>query len=368
MDRMWSSGASVTPPALTNASSGFATSGNPGTGTPATKPGAHMWHMVVEELIALILAGDITLDKTDVSQVLASLQSMLSGGAIANGKIVVTHSAVSHTWTVALKTLGGADASATCPIFIAFRHGTAGDGSRVMRKVTGALSMVISSGSTLGHTSGANHDVFVYAIDNAGTVELAVSKLSPGVATFGSTRLVSTTAEGGAGAADSGTVAYSTTARSNVPWVCLGRAVSNQATAGTWDAAAVQVDMAPFSSMGATQGTFTATLTGVSGSVTSTATYLVIGDMVFCHINTLSGTSNSTAATITGFPAAIWPITATQSGVHSTYQNGGVNGVAGGFNMATNGVMTLAPGPIGTAWTGSGNKIIDRQLLSWRIA
>ena len=69
--------------------------------------------------------------------------------------------------------------------------------------------------------------IYVYAIDNAGTVELAVSStlLDQG-------SLQTTTAEGGAGAADSRFVLYSTTARSNVPIRLIGRIKSSQATAG----------------------------------------------------------------------------------------------------------------------------------------
>jgi hypothetical protein len=48
------------------------------------------------------------------------------------------------------------------------------------------------------------------------------------------TGLISTTAEGGAGAADSATVVYSTTARSSLAYRALGYIESTQATAGTW--------------------------------------------------------------------------------------------------------------------------------------
>jgi len=46
--------------------------------------------------------------------------------------------------------------------------------------------------------------------------------------------LITTTAEGGAGGADSSTVIYSTTARTNVAYRVLGIIRSTQATAGTW--------------------------------------------------------------------------------------------------------------------------------------
>jgi hypothetical protein len=55
------------------------------------------------------------------------------------------------------------------------------------------------------------------------------------------------------------------------------------------------------------EGTYTATLTGVSGSVTGTARYVRIGKQVTLYIPTLTGTSNSTACTVTGAPASIRP-------------------------------------------------------------
>jgi hypothetical protein len=73
----------------------------------------------------------------------------------------------------------------------------------------------------------------VIAINNGGTVELAVVNLAGGN-NLDETTLISTTAEGGAGAADSANVIYSTTARTNVPFRVVGAIISTQATAGTW--------------------------------------------------------------------------------------------------------------------------------------
>jgi hypothetical protein len=94
-------------------------------------------------------------------------------------------------------------------------------------------NLVISSGSTLGTTNAQQSRVVVLAINNAGTIELAAVNLLGGVA-LDETGLISTTAEGGAGAADSATVVYSTTARSNVAYRVIGYVESTQATAGTW--------------------------------------------------------------------------------------------------------------------------------------
>lgn len=151
-------------------------------------------------------------------------------------------SVAANALTIAVKDASGANASATSPVKIGFRDSTASAGTPVARSITAALSVVVSSGSTLGHASAQNQYVYVYAIDNAGTVELAVSG-QPVVDEGG---VVSTTAEGGAGGADSGVTLYSTVARTNVPIRLIGRLKSSQTVAGTWSAAISEISLAPF--------------------------------------------------------------------------------------------------------------------------
>ena len=113
-----------------------------------------------------------------------------------------------------------------------FRSATLGSGT--VTRVSGTpANLVISSGSTLGTVSAVQSRIAVLALNNAGTIELAAVNLAGGVDLF-ETGLISTTAEGGAGAADSATVIYSTTARSNLAYRVIGYIESTQATAGTW--------------------------------------------------------------------------------------------------------------------------------------
>lgn len=119
------------------------------------------------------------------------------------------------------------------PTTLDFRDATLTSGTVNTRKIPVAISVVVSSGSTLGTINAVLNRLAVLAIDNAGTVELAVVNVSGGV-NLDETGVISTTAEGGAGAADSATVIYSTTARTNVPYRVVGFVESTQATAGTW--------------------------------------------------------------------------------------------------------------------------------------
>jgi hypothetical protein len=113
-----------------------------------------------------------------------------------------------------------------------FRSATLGSGT--VTRVSGTpANLVISSGSTLGTVNGVQSRIAVLAINNAGTIELAAVNVAGGN-DLSETGVISTTAEGGAGAADSASVVYSTTARSNLAYRVIGYIESTQATAGTW--------------------------------------------------------------------------------------------------------------------------------------
>jgi hypothetical protein len=72
-------------------------------------------------------------------------------------------------------------------------------------------------------------------------VELALSRTAD---IFPESNLVSTTAEGGAGGADSASVIYSTTARSNVACRCIGYIeITTGAVAGEWDNAPSKIQV-----------------------------------------------------------------------------------------------------------------------------
>lgn len=154
--------------------------------------------------------------------------------------LTFTTSVSASALTIAVKTKAGTNASATDPITVGMRSTTLTSGDYFTRTLTGALSLVISSGSTLGQTSAVPAYIYVYLIDNAGTLELAVSGTY-----YAQDALVSTTAEGGAGGADSATVIYSTTARTNVACRLIGYILNTQGTAGTWASAGSQLQLLP---------------------------------------------------------------------------------------------------------------------------
>lgn len=188
-----------------------------------------------------LLVADST--QSDGLQWVAPASAISTMGAIINGTLAVTMAA--NAVTIALKTASGADPSASDPVSIIFRHGTATSGTYLVRTVTAALSTVISSGSSAGTLNNTASRIYVGALDNAGTVELCWWNPvnTTGLFGFSESEPITTTAEGGAGGADSAHVVYSTTSRSAVYARYLGYFESIQVTAGTWASAATKIQL-----------------------------------------------------------------------------------------------------------------------------
>jgi hypothetical protein len=142
--------------------------------------------------------------------------------------------------TIELKQKDGAtDCTATLPAIIGFRDATLANGDYLQRTVSAALSIVIPSGATMGQSNATAANLYLYAIDNAGTIELAVAGTDFGDGGRISTTILNTSSD----AADT---MYSTTARSNVAFRKIGKLVNTQATAGTWATAPSAIQPAPF--------------------------------------------------------------------------------------------------------------------------
>lgn len=169
------------------------------------------------------------------------------------------------------------------PTTLDFRSSTLGSGAVVTRTVAAAVSVVVPSTATLGTVSAVASRIMLLAIDNAGTVELAVVNVSGGN-NLDETTLISTTAI--SAAATSANVIYSTTARSNVAFRVVGFVDSTQATAGTWATAPSTIQGAGGN---AAQGLMTVghgqTWTDVTGSrVAATTYYNTTGKPIFVNV------------------------------------------------------------------------------------
>lgn len=175
--------------------------------------------------------------------------------------ISLTSSVAANALTIAVKDRNGSDPSSTSPVKASMRSSTLTSGTWNTRSLTSALSLVVSSGSTLGQTSAKPWTLWIYLIDNAGTLELAISG-----SLYNENQLISTTAEGGAGASDSVSTIYSTTARSNVPMRLIGKLVNTQTTAGTWASAGTQLEVGNYGTLVSVSTPTVQTFTSGSGT------------------------------------------------------------------------------------------------------
>lgn len=191
---------------------------------------------------------------------------------------------------------------------------------------TGAGAAVTVSGGAGGATSGAS----------------GAATLTAGTPTDGNGGSVSVTAAAGVGTNRNG---------GNVN-------ITTGAATGSGTAGVVNLNGAFFAGA---SGSYTGTATGMTTSPTVTITYRSAGGMiVLCTSAALSGTSNSTAFTITGGPAAVQPGTSVSTtlgnGVDNTSTNGWINGV-----MGTNGTLTLSFQ--NGAFTSSGTKTYSPSCI-----
>lgn len=138
----------------------------------------------------------------------------------------LTGTVSANALTIALKTRAGTDATTANQTSIGFRNATATSGSYNTRTITGALSLVVPSGTTIGTTSAVTANIYVYALDNSGTVVLACS-----LTLFDDKVVQSSSAISGG---SSSSTLYSTAAQSNLPIRLLGQITVTEATAGTW--------------------------------------------------------------------------------------------------------------------------------------
>lgn len=188
---------------------------------------------------------EITSDMINVKDGGISAAKIGSDALSSDGflNIGLSASVSANILTIALKQSDGStDPSATVPSKIGFRSSTATSGGYAIRSVTSALSLAITNGSTLGTVSGVPTYLYVYAVDNGGTIVLAVS----GNNYFQDGSIRDTTAEGGAGAADDGFTLYAASTLSSKSIRLIGRILISEVTAGAWASSPTEVTVSPF--------------------------------------------------------------------------------------------------------------------------
>lgn len=108
-------------------------------------------------------------------------------------------------------------------------------------------------------------------------------------------------------------------------------------------------------------GSFTATLTGFTGAVTGTVNYQRSGDIVMmCAPSAITGTSNTTALTLSGIPSGLRPASSVSE--LTTVRDAGNSGRIALSTVASDGTVTfelyssITASPSSTGFTNSGSK------------
>lgn len=167
--------------------------------------------------------GNLTTSTTRTRTILdRSAYEALSDDIVGLHNCYMTATVSGNNLTFALKTLAGNDPSSADPAFVGFRSATATSGAQSVVQVTAATSFTVTAGSTLGFSNSESGRIWVCAINNAGTVELAAYRAWSSTGWLRINEgIISTTAEG-SGTADSALTLYSSSARSNVAMRYIG--------------------------------------------------------------------------------------------------------------------------------------------------
>lgn len=192
--------------------------------------------------------GSITAAKLAAAAALGNIGALgivaqyLGNSAIAfdgmiNGDIYTTRTG--NAETISIKTKAGNVPSADDPVIFAFRDVTANSGAQIVVRAIGALSLTISSGSTLGMANTVLSRLWLTAFYDAGVLRLGLVNTRSGVniMPLKDDDLQSATAEGGSGGADSAQVIYSEATLASKAMRLVGYLEYTLATAGTWNTA-----------------------------------------------------------------------------------------------------------------------------------
>lgn len=208
----------------------------------------------------------------------------------------------------------------------------------------------IANGAAIGTSFGAHGEVIIAAPTLAGAVALTVTAISGQEA-------MAITAPNSAG----NSFGFNINAGTNSSDFCFnasGAAGTNYfqingagKILGNGPVAAALLDMTPDT------GTFTITYTGFATPPTGTAVWTRIGNLVFLTIPAATGTSNTTAMTATGLPAAIQPVRSCGGMVYA--ENNSLPGTAVFASLANgSGTITFVY-PAGSTFTSTGTKGIS---------
>lgn len=238
---------------------------------------------------------------------------------------ILVASVASNALTIALKSQGGGDPSSSNPVTVSFRDPNAALGSAIDLSITAPLSLTISSGSTLGTANNTAFRLWAVLFNDGGAPRLGLIKASTPSTIYPLPEfdLRSSTAVGGAGAADSAGVIYTDVAVSGKPYRILAFLTweAGLATAGAWNAGPTTIQM--FGRGSPRPGAAIQSVSASTTSNTSTASPSYIDTALTAPITPISA-ANMIAASWFG---ALGALTASKIGYAQLHRNGAAIGL-----------------------------------------
>jgi hypothetical protein len=113
------------------------------------------------------------------------------------------------------------------------------------------------------------------------------------------------------------------------------------------------------------EGTFTVTGTGLTTTVTGTAQFTRIGNLVSIDMPTISGTSNATTFTLTGIPTQLRPQKEKNMFMRISDNTGPY--VLSFVYIGSNGIITLTKDAGSAAFTASGTKASSNFQITYQL-
>lgn len=188
MDRAYASGAAGSAPtAPASPSIGYPSAGNPATATPATKPGPWWYHMITEELVAVVAAAGLTPAFDALTQLRDALYALFGRLASANvwtkGNVAAEQPLPATAGTVTLDLALGNNFGGplTGNITLVNPTNMAAGQSGILRIVNDSTPRTIAYGSVWKSPGGAMPaltavagavDVFGYYVESASRITL----------------------------------------------------------------------------------------------------------------------------------------------------------------------------------------------------
>ena len=151
-------------------------------------------------------------------------------------------SVASNALTITLNNAAGSTPASTDAAYVRFRGVSASTGTQTTLAITSSTTLVISSGSTMGASNGTAFRLWIVGFNDGGTFRLGAINCrssANGIYPLGGYPIASSSAEGGAGGADSAQTFYTGTAVTAKAYEILGYIdyEDGLTTAGTWDTA-----------------------------------------------------------------------------------------------------------------------------------